>query len=201
MTGPGRPYPEDMATALLIVDVQNDFVEGGALGVTGGAAVAQGITALLRGHRDDYALVIASRDWHDADSDNGGHFALVGAPDFRVTWPPHCVAGTSGAAYHPELDTTFVDVEIYKGRGEPAYSAFEGATDDGRRLADVLRDNGIDTLDVVGLATDHCVRASVLDATGTGVTVRIRRDLVAGVAQGPSAAALDEMVAAGAQII
>ena len=153
--------------ALLIVDVQNDFAEGGALGVSGGTAVARGVTDLLRTHRDDYALVVASRDWHDADSDNGGHFALTGEPDFTTTWPVHCVAETHGAAYHPDFDTAAVDVEIYKGRGEPAYSAFEGATADGVPLADVLRDNAIDTVEVVGLATDYCVRASALDAVGS----------------------------------
>jgi nicotinamidase/pyrazinamidase len=189
-----------VATALLIVDVQNDFAEGGALGVTGGTAVARGVTDLLRSHRDDYALVIASRDWHDADSDNGGHFALDGEPDFTVTWPVHCVADTHGADYHPDFDTSSVDVEIYKGRGEPAYSAFEGATVSGESLAEVLRENGIDTIEVVGLATDYCVRASALDAIGTGVAVRVRSDLVAGVAEGTSAAALQEMADAGAQI-
>ncbi|GAA2056085.1 isochorismatase family protein [Williamsia deligens] len=189
-----------MATALLIVDVQNDFVEGGALGVAGGTAVARGVTDLLREHRDDYALVVASRDWHDADSDNGGHFALVGEPDYTTTWPVHCVAGSPGADYHPALDTSSVDVEIYKGRGEPAYSAFEGATDDGVPLAEVLRGNGIDAIEVVGLATDYCVRASALDALGNGVTVRVRRDLVAGVADETTTAALQEMSDAGADI-
>lgn len=190
-----------MTTALLIVDVQNDFAEGGALGVTGGTAVALRVTQLLREHGDDYALVIASRDWHDADSDNGGHFALDGEPDYVTTWPVHCVAGTHGADYHPEFDTSSVDVEIYKGRGEPAYSAFEGATDGGVALAQVLRENGIDEVEVVGLATDYCVRASALDAIGNGVTVRVRRDLVAGVAEATSAAALREMTAAGAEIV
>ncbi len=190
-----------MATALLIVDIQNDFAEGGALGVTGGTAVAQGVTQLLREHRDDYALVVASRDWHDGDSDNGGHFAVDGDPDHATTWPVHCVAGTPGADYHPALDTSSVDVEIYKGRGEPAYSAFEGATDAGVPLSEVLRENGIDEVEVVGLATDYCVRASALDAVGNGVTVRVRRDLVAGVADETSAAALEEMTAAGAEIV
>lgn len=188
-----------MATALLIVDVQNDFAEGGALGVTGGTAVAQGVTEHLRHHRDDYAVVIASRDWHDADSDNGGHFAEE--PDFTTTWPVHCVAGTPGADYHPAFDTSSVDVEIYKGRGEPAYSAFEGATDKGVSLAEVLRERGVQSIEVVGLATDYCVRASALDAVGNGVTVRVRRDLVAGVAEPTSAAALKEMSAAGAEIV
>lgn len=191
----------DVGTALLIVDVQNDFAEGGALGVTGGTAVAEGVTALLRDHRDDYAVVIASRDWHDADSDNGGHIVLEGEPDFVTTWPPHCIAGTHGADYHPAFDTSSVEVEIYKGRGEPAYSAFEGATDDGTSLADVLRQRGIDTVEVVGLATDYCVRASALDALGSGAAVRVRRDLVAGVAEETSAAAVEEMVAAGAEFV
>src|SRR3569623_1224877 len=109
-----------MGTALFIVDVQNDFTEGGALGVPGGAAVAGGITSHLREHARDYALVVASRDWHDADNDNGGHFATDAAPDFVNSWPRHCVAGTPGAEYHPALDTSSVDVHILNGQGVPA---------------------------------------------------------------------------------
>jgi nicotinamidase/pyrazinamidase len=109
---------------LLIVDVQNDFTEGGALGVDGGTDVARGITQYLARHRGDYGVVIASRDWHDAEGDNGGHFALESEPNFVDTWPVHCVAGTFGAEYHPELDISQVDVHVKKGQGEPAYSKF-----------------------------------------------------------------------------
>lgn len=185
---------------MLIVDVQNDFTEGGALAVAGGGSVARRITEHLRG-TEEYALVVASRDWHDGDSDNGGHFAAAGEdPDFATTWPVHCVRGTEGAEYHPELDVDRIDVHVRKGMGEPAYSAFEGETTDGRLLRDVLADRGVDELDVAGLATDYCVRASVLDALAAGVRVRILPDLVAGVAPGTTVAALKEMVAAGARL-
>ena len=190
-----------MTSALLIVDVQNDFTEGGSLGVDGGAAVAAGITAYLPGHTRDYDLTIASRDWHDGDDDNGGHFATTAPPDFVTTWPVHCVAGTDGAAYHPALDTAGIDVHIRKGQGRPAYSAFDGTTDDGEVLADLLRDREVRDLDVVGIATDYCVRASALDALGQGVHVRVLTDLIAGVAPASSDAAVAELRAAGAEIV
>src|SRR6478752_8383751 len=106
-----------MSKALFIVDVQNDFTEGGALGVAGGAAVAEGITAFLREHADDYEVIVASRDWHDADNDNGGHFATDDEPDFVQSWPRHCVAGTPGADYHPAFDTSRVTFHVHKGQG------------------------------------------------------------------------------------
>jgi nicotinamidase/pyrazinamidase len=186
-----------MARALLVIDVQNDFTEGGALGVDGGAAVAAGITEHLRAHRGDYEVVIASRDWHDGDNDNGGHFAVGAAPDFVDTWPRHCVSGTPGADYHPALDAGAIDVHVKKGQGKPAYSLFEGTTDDGRTVAEVLRERGITDVDVVGIATDYCVRASALDAVADGERVRVLTDLVAGVAPASSAAALEELRGAG----
>ena len=189
-----------MARALLIVDVQNDFTEGGALGVEGGTRVAEGVTELLHGeHR--YDVVIASRDWHEADGDNGGHFAADGVdPDYVNTWPVHCVQHTDGADYHPALDIDQIDVHVRKGMGEPAYSAFEGQTTDGKRLADVLSELAITELDVVGIATDYCVRASALDAKELGVSVRVRSDLVAGVAPESTVAALKEMASVGVEI-
>lgn len=189
-----------MSRALFVVDVQNDFTEGGALGVDGGAAVAAGITRYLREHPGRYDQVIASRDWHDADNDNGGHFATTEAPDFVSTWPVHCVAGTPGAEYHPDLDTSLITVQVRKGQGRPAYSIFEGVTDDGRTFAEVLSTLGIDDVDVAGIATDYCVRASALDALGTGRRVAVLSDLVAGVAQPSSDAALEELAAAGAEV-
>jgi nicotinamidase/pyrazinamidase len=185
-----------MARALLIIDVQNDFTEGGALGVEGGAAVAAGITELLRGGHD-YDLVVASRDWHDGDDDNGGHFAVHAAPDFVDTWPVHCVSGTPGAEYHPDLDAELIDVHVRKGMGEPAYSIYEGVSDDGDTLTEVLDEHEVTDVDVVGLATDHCVRASALDAVADGRAVRVLQDLVAGVAPESSAAALAELRRAG----
>ncbi|PPF36848.1 nicotinamidase [Rathayibacter sp. AY1A2] len=187
-----------MTTALLIVDVQNDFTEGGALAVTGGAAVAQGITAHLAAHADRYSAVLASRDWHEGDSDNGGHFAVE--PDFVDSWPVHCVAGTDGARFHPALDTARIDVQILKGQGRPSYSAFEGTTEAGEELGAVLAERGVTALDVVGLATDHCVRASALDARRAGLEVRVLEDLIAGVSEEASAAALRELTEAGVRV-
>lgn len=193
-----------VSRALLIVDVQNDFTEGGALGVAGGTAVAKGVTELLRDERaaEQYSIVIASRDWHDPEGDNGGHFAAAGTdPDFAGTWPAHCVSGTMGAQYHPALDIDRIDVHIRKGMGEPAYSAFEGIAGDGRTLAAVLSESGIAELDVVGIATDYCVLASALDARELGLRVRVRGDLIAGVAPETSVAAIKELAAAGIEIL
>lgn len=193
---------ETMKRALLIVDVQNDFTEGGALGVTGGNVVAQGITNFLEEGRVRYDLIAASRDWHNADDDNGGHFAQQGAdPDFVNTWPPHCVAGTEGADYHPAIDVNRIDVHVRKGMGIPAYSAFEGETSDGRTLLEVLQEEGITDLDVVGIATDYCVRASALDALNAGLNVRVLSDFIAGVAPESSVAAIKELSAAGTEIV
>ena len=186
--------------ALFIIDVQNDFTEGGALGVAGGAAVAEGITEYLRANPDAYDLVIASRDWHDGDNDNGGHFA-TGAPDFVDTWPRHCVAGTTGAEYHPALDTSLIDVHVKKGQGVPAYSIFEGTTEEGGDLIDLLDDKGVDVVHVAGIATDYCVLASARDALDAGREVAVLTDLVAGVAPESSRAALGELAAAGAELL
>ncbi len=189
-----------MARALFIIDVQNDFTEGGALGVDGGAAVASAITQHVREHPDDYDVVIASRDWHDPDNDNGGHFALDEAPDFVATWPQHCMAGTEGAEYHPSIDTGLIDIHVRKGQGVAAYSIFEGTTDDGRGMVTALDELGVTDVDVVGIATDYCVRASALDALAAGRRVRVLSDLVAGVAPESSAAALRELADAGATV-
>ena len=188
-----------MTRALLIVDVQNDFTEGGALAVAGGDAVASGVTALLQGHAAEYDLVIASRDWHDATGDNGGHFA--DDPDYVDTWPVHCVADTAGADYDPLLDTAAITHHVRKGQGKPAYSMFEGVTETGETVAEILSAHGVLTADVVGIATDHCVRASGMDAIAHGVQVRIRTDLVAGVGAESSAAALAELAHAGAELV
>jgi nicotinamidase/pyrazinamidase len=187
-----------MSRALFIIDVQNDFTEGGALGVEGGAAVAAGIAKLLAEHPDRYDVVFASRDWHDGDNDNGGHFHP--APDYVDTWPAHCVSGTHGAEYHPALTVDEIDVHVRKGQGVPAYSIFEGTTDDGATVAAKLDELAVTDIDVVGIATDYCVRASALDALGAGRRVRVLTDLVAGVAPASSAAALEEIAAAGGEV-
>lgn len=188
-----------MGKALFIIDVQNDFTEGGALGVEGGAAVAAGITAYLAANPGHYDHVIASRDWHDPDNDNGGHFSAH--PDFVDSWPPHCVSGTEGAAYHPALATAPIDVHVLKGQGKPAYSIFEGTTDGGLPLAEALTGLGVDAVDVVGIATDYCVRASALDAVAAGLTTRVLTSLIAGVAAESSSAALTEIADAGVEVV
>lgn len=188
-----------MTSALFIIDVQNDFTEGGALGVEGGAAVAARISAMLAAHPDRYDYVFASRDWHDGDNDNGGHFDAE--PDFVDSWPVHCVAGTTGAEYHPALDTDVIDVHVRKGQGKPAYSIFEGMTDGGETVPAALDRLGIASVDVAGIATDYCVLASALDALESGRTVRVLTDLVAGVAPESSAAAIERLDAAGATIV
>ncbi|MHA7985832.1 isochorismatase family protein [Rathayibacter sp. CAU 1779] len=190
-----------MARGLLIIDLQNDFTEGGALGVDGGAAVAAGVTRLLTRDAHRYDVVVASRDWHHGDDDNGGHFATDAPPDFVTTWPVHCVAGTFGAQYHAALDERAIDAHIVKGQGVPAYSIYEGRTDAGTGLAALLDAADVHRLDVVGIATDYCVRASALDALRDGRDVRVLLDLVAGVSQETSARALDELRSAGARLV
>ena len=188
-----------MSKALFIVDVQNDFTEGGALGVAGGDAVAERITRFLEAHAGDYSVIVASRDWHDGDNDNGGHFHPE--PDFVDSWPVHCVSGTEGAEYDPGLDTAAVTHHVKKGQGVPAYSLFEGKTDDGVTVAHLLEEHGVVDVDVTGLATDYCVRASALDAIEHGRHVRILTDLVAGVAPESSEASLAELAHAGAELV
>ena len=188
-----------MGKALFIVDVQNDFTEGGALGVDGGDAVAARISRYLAAHAGEYDVIVASRDWHDGDNDNGGHFA-ADEPDYVDTWPVHCVGGTAGAEYDPGLDVSTLTHHVKKGQGEPAYSLFEGTTDDGRSVETVLDEHGVVDVDVTGIATDYCVRASALDAIAHGRHMRVFTDLVAGVADTSSEAALAELAHAGAEL-
>jgi nicotinamidase/pyrazinamidase len=199
MRGPPS-YARIMSRALFIVDVQNDFTERGALGVVGGDEVAERITRFLTAHARDYEIIVASRDWHDADNDNGGHFA-TGEPDFIDTWPVHCVAGTYGADYDEVFDVSAVTHHLKKGQGKPAYSLFEGVADDGTTASQLLERHGIIDIDVVGLATDYCVRASALDAIAHGRHVRVFTDLVAGVHPASSERALIEIAHAGAELV
>ena len=143
-------------------------------------------------------MIVASRDWHHAEGDNGGHFHPE--PDFVDTWPVHCVGGTEGAEYDPGFDTSAVTHHVKKGQGVPAYSLFEGTTDDGETVAHLLEENGVVDVDIAGIATDYCVRASALDAIEHGRHVRILTDLVAGVAAESSDAALAELAHAGAEL-
>jgi nicotinamidase/pyrazinamidase len=189
-----------MTTALLIVDVQNDFCEGGSLAVEGGALVATKITNYL--DSSSYDLIVASRDWHDADNDNSGHFAPAGSePDFVNSWPEHCVADSNGSDYHANLETDKIQIHIYKGQGAHGYSAFEGKSDQGELLADLLAVKGVTQLDVVGIATDHCVLASALDAKKLGLRVRVISSLTAGVSQASTEAAIDRLVDSGVEVV
>jgi len=181
--------------ALIIVDVQNDFCEGGSLAVAGGAGVAGQISAALRTDARDWAHVVATRDHH---VDPGDHFS--DHPDFVDSWPAHCVAGTPGAQFHPALDTGRVEATFTKGANSAAYSGFEGDAD-GVTLADWLRDHGVDAVDVVGIATDHCVRATALDAANAGFDTTVLLDLTAGVARHTTDAALDQLAGAGVQLV
>ena len=184
--------------ALFIIDVQNDFCEGGALPVLGGSAVAERINTHLRNNPTAYDIVVASRDWHDPHTTNSGHFpALDQEPDYSSTWPVHCVSGTPGAAYHPALATSAITHHVRKGMGEPAYSAFDGSVE-GRPFSDLLHELIVSHVTVVGLATDYCVLSSALDALGAGLTVTVRTDMCAGVEPSTTADALRELAAAGA---
>ena len=190
-----------MTRALLVVDVQNDFCEGGSLPVEGGARVASDIGELLhhwtRG--DDqapaYDVVVASKDHH---IDPGHHWSRE--PDFVDSWPVHCQVGTDGEAFHPNLDPQPFDAIFLKGEHDAVYSAFEGHTVDGHRLADWLRTRQVDQIDVCGLATDHCVRLTALDSRKEGFETRVITGLCAGVAPETTEAALVEMKAAGVTI-
>jgi len=187
-----------MKRALIVVDVQNDFCEGGSLAVTGGAEVAFRIHELLRHWAEqgpkapDYAVAVATQDHH---VDPGDHFSRT--PDFVDSWPRHCVAGTDGVAFHPNLDPQPFDAIFLKGEHAAAYSGFEGRDHDGVPLADWLRGHGITDVDVCGIATDHCVRATALDAVQEGFGVRVLGDLCAGVAPDTTESALREMTGAG----
>ena len=191
-----------MKRALIVVDVQNDFCEGGSLPVGGGAEVALRIGQLLHHWTEkdpqapDYAAAVATRDHH---IDPGSHFARAGTePDFVESWPVHCVVGTDGEAFHPNLDPQPFNAIFLKGEHAAAYSGFEGRSKDGETLADWLRGHEITDVDVCGIATDYCVRATALDAVREGFAVRLLTDLCAGVAEESSAAALEEMRASGA---
>jgi nicotinamidase/pyrazinamidase len=180
--------------ALIIVDVQNDFCEGGSLAVTGGAAVARAITDLLA-KPHDYTHVVATKDFH---IDPGEHFS--DHPDYTASWPAHCVVGTPGAEFHPQFDPGAVEAVFKKGHHSAAYSGFEGADESGTPLADWLKQRGVDEVDVVGIATDYCVQATAADAAKAGFATRVLRDLTAGVAPETTERAVEQLRAAGVEI-
>ncbi len=163
-----------MTSALIVVDVQNDFCEGGSLAVAGGAAVASQINDLLEGDHG-YDVVVATRDHH---IDPGPHFSDT--PDYVDSWPPHCVAGTPGSELHPNLRFNRFDAVFDKGQYEAAYSGFEGKSD-GKSLEEFLRERGVTEVDVCGIATDHCVRATASDANAAGFETTVLLPLTAAV--------------------
>jgi nicotinamidase/pyrazinamidase len=182
-----------MSSAIIVIDVQNDFCEGGSLAVAGGTDVARMITARLAGGGYDHA--VATRDHH---IDPGAHFS--DHPDFVDSWPPHCRVGTAGVELHPELDTSHIEAVFDKGEFRAAYSGFEAASD-GVPLADWLGGHAVDEVEIVGIATDHCVRATAVDAAGTGLATTVRLDLTAGVARQTVDAALTQLRAAGVTLV
>ena len=193
--GPGKHR------ALIVVDVQNDFCEGGSLAVDGGAEVARKISEHVLGHAKEYAAIVATADWHE---DPGGHFAKH--PDFVDSWPPHCRVGTRGALFHPAAGPALEHVEAVFRKGEyaAAYSGFEGfMTQDDKRLAlaQWLRKRAIEQVEIAGLATDHCVRATALDAANEGFETTVLLDLTAGVAPETTDAALAAMRKAGVRLV
>jgi nicotinamidase/pyrazinamidase len=177
--------------ALIIVDVQNDFCEGGSLAVTGGAAVAAGISLVLDRAGDRWDHVVATKDYH---VDPGAHFSAT--PDFVDSWPAHCVVGTEGSDFHPSLDQTRIEAVFTKGERAAAYSGFEGHTTGGQGLAEWLRSRSVSEVEVVGIATDHCVRATALDAAAAGFGTTVLLELTAGVARATTDAALEQFRAA-----
>jgi nicotinamidase/pyrazinamidase len=189
-----------MHRALIVVDVQNDFCEGGSLAVAGGADVAAAVTDLIGEAAGSYRHVVATRDHH---IDPGDHFSAD--PDFVTSWPVHCVAGTEGVGFHPNFAPAVasgaVDAVFDKGAYAAAYSGFEGRDENGAGLADWLRQRGVAEVDVVGIATDHCVRATALDAAREGFTTRVLLALTAGVSAPTTERALGEMRSAGVELI
>jgi len=190
-----------MKRALIVVDVQNDFCEGGSLAVSGGAEVAFRIGELLHhwtlrdAKAPDYEVAVATRDHH---VDPGDHFSDT--PDFEHSWPPHCVVGSDGEAFHPNLDPQPFDAVFLKGEHVAAYSGFEGRTTDGSTLTEWLRSRDVTDVDVCGLATDHCVRATALDAVQNGFDTHLLESLCAGVAPDSTRMALSDMRRAGVRI-
>ncbi|PRH76027.1 nicotinamidase [Streptomyces solincola] len=189
-----------MHRALIVVDVQNDFCEGGSLAVTGAADVAAAITDLVgEAAGAVYRHVVATRDHH---IDPGGHFS--DQPDYVDSWPVHCVAGTEGAGFHPNFAPAVasgaIDAVFDKGAYAAAYSGFEGTDENETGLAQWLRERGVTEVDVVGVATDHCVRATALDAVRAGFRTQVLLDLTAGVAEETSERALEELRAAGVEL-
>ena len=192
--------------ALIVVDVQNDFVEGGAMGVDGGKAVAAKISKMMEKEYDKYDIAVSTQDWHKPDDDNGGHFSAN--PDFKNTWVEHCIAGSEGAEFASPVDDSMFNANFKKGYGTPSYSGFEGVIELLRLgehvlgqtlLQEYLDDQEVTIVDIVGIATDHCVLATALDAIKAGYEVNVLSEYT--VAVGDKESALQEMEKAGAHVV
>jgi nicotinamidase/pyrazinamidase len=181
--------------ALIIVDVQNDFCEGGSLAVAGGTAVAEAVTQVLVDRPRLWDHIVATKDYH---IDPGAHFSDT--PDFVDSWPPHTVVGTPGSDFHPALETEDVEAVFTKGAHEAAYSGFQGKAGS-INLAAWLRMHDVTEVDLVGIATDHCVRATALDAVREGFAATVLLDLTAGVAQSTVDAGLTQLREAGVELV
>jgi nicotinamidase/pyrazinamidase len=192
-----------MSTALVVVDVQRDFCEGGSLAVEGGNRVAKDVAALISDYSwpaaDDYSLVVATKDWH---VDPGGHFSET--PDFLDSWPVHCVADSEGAQFHPYLTRLAdrVDRVFTKGEYAAAYSGFEGKSH-GEYLEQFLAAAGVAEVHIVGIALDYCVKATALDAARLGFKTRVLLDLTAAVHSDEASVrqVVHELRAAGVEVV
>jgi len=188
-----------MRNALLVIDVQNDFVDGGSLPVPGGVQVAALISRHVRHFKGEYQFVAATKDYHE---DPGDHFS--DHPDFVNSWPPHCVVGTPGAALCTPISNLvrekLVQTVLEKGRHAAAYSGFDALDPRGHPMLDVLKEARVDHVDICGIATDYCVRATALDARKYEFQVRVLVNLCAAVNPETGQKALEEMKAAGCQV-
>lgn len=183
--------------ALIVVDVQPTFCEGGALAVAGGTGIARRIARYIDERGSDYALIVSTQDWH---IEPGAHFAPEGEePDYVDTWPVHGVADTAEAELHPALRDVRIDAAVKKGQYDAGYSGFDGTDPQGRTLTEVLSAAGVDAVDVVGLVESHCVRATSIDARGRGLAARVFADLTIPVSEDQGITARAEMTAAGVE--
>lgn len=186
--------------ALVIVDVQHDFVEGGSLAVEGGRDLAARIADELIADGHEYDLIVTTQDWH---IDPGEHFS--DAPDFVKSWPRHCVAETEGAAILPAIEAQLAAQTapreiILKGQYEDAYSGFMGATAEGDSLAQVLGESNIDEVDVVGIAGNYCVKSTAIDSAQEGFRTRVLSDYVVWIPNGTEDEALNELDSRGVTV-
>lgn len=194
---PGGP-----GVGLVVVDVQNDFCEGGALGVPGGMALAAEISVFLDKKAHLFSAVVASKDWHTAESDNGGHIATSGdEPNFSTTWPEHCIAHSWGAEYSASLDTELIHHHVKKGQGSPGYSAFEGVDSRGNTLHSILDEAGTRSVAIVGIALEHCVAATAKDAIEKGYEVIVLTSLCASIDPIRAEERVNELAGRGVRIL